>query len=57
MDTVAEKLCEAAEALRSAQRRYMADRGNDDLGRRVARAAKDLDKAIQDFRQCERLTQ
>ncbi|XAI95938.1 hypothetical protein [Microcystis phage Mwe-JY26] len=33
------KLVELADALRAAQRAYMADRGNNDLGKKVADAA------------------
>jgi len=36
----------AAKALRDAQRAYMADRGNDTLGRVVARRAEELDSAL-----------
>lgn len=40
-------LLEAAKNLRAAQRAYMADRGNNELGRRVAEAAAALDLAIE----------
>lgn len=39
-------LLEAAIALREAQKAYMADRGNDELGKKVAEAARILDFAI-----------
>jgi hypothetical protein len=37
------QLVDLADALRAAQRAYMADRGNDQLGRAVASAAKSYD--------------
>jgi cell division septum initiation protein DivIVA len=37
------QLVDLADALRAAQRAYMADRGNDQLGRAVANAAKSYD--------------
>jgi hypothetical protein len=37
----------AAKAMRAAQRAYMADRGNETLGKAVADAAADLDAAIE----------
>ena len=40
----------AAEELRVAQRAYMADRGNNELGKRVAETAGNLDKALASFR-------
>lgn len=40
------QLEEAAEALREAQKAYMADRGNNDLGRKVGEAAERLDAAL-----------
>lgn len=39
-------LLEAAKKLRAAQRAYMADRGNEILGKQVAIAATELDVAI-----------
>jgi len=39
-------LLEAAKALRAAQRAYMADRGNEALGKAVGAAAAVLDEAI-----------
>jgi len=36
-----------AESLRAAQRAYMANRGNEEMGREVARAAAALDEAIE----------
>ena len=41
-----EVLLAAAKALRAAQRAYMADRGNEVMGREVAKAAAHLDEAI-----------
>jgi hypothetical protein len=41
-----EEVLVAAENLRAAQRAYMANRGNDELGREVARTAEALDEAI-----------
>lgn len=40
-------LLHAAIALREAQKAYMADRGNEELGKRVGVAAKNLDYAIE----------
>lgn len=42
-----ESLLTAAKALRAAQRAYMAERGNEQLGRTVAEAATELDRAIE----------
>ena len=42
----APELLAASTALRQAQRAYMADRGNDALGKAVAAAAENLDAAI-----------
>lgn len=41
-----DELAAAALALRSAQRAYMADRGNEKLGRDVASAAEALDRVL-----------
>ena len=39
-------LKESAQKLREAQKAYMADRGNDELGKQVAAAAADLDLVL-----------
>ena len=41
-----EDLLTTAKCLRAAQRAYMADRGNEELGKKVAIAAAHLDAAI-----------
>lgn len=41
-----EKLLTAVEFLRTAQRAYMKDRGNDTLGRAVANRARELDEVV-----------
>lgn len=43
----------AAEALRVAQRTYMANRGDNELGKKVAEAAENLDKALASYRGAE----
>ena len=45
-----DELAAAALALRNAQRAYMADRGNDKLGRAVASAAEVLDVILDEIR-------
>lgn len=47
MGTTHINLLLAAKRLRDAQRAYMADRGNNELGLAVAVAAQDLDEAIE----------
>lgn len=44
-----EALLQAAKNLRSAQRAYMADRGNEELGRLVGDRARELDAIIELF--------
>jgi len=41
-----DELLQAAIRMREAQRAYMADRGNEELGRMVGQRAVELDKAI-----------
>lgn len=43
-----DELTNAARALRSAQRAYMAHRGDQNLGKMVALAAKELDRVLGD---------
>lgn len=47
------ELLRAAKNLREAQKAYMADRGNDELGRMVAQRAKQLDEVIKDIEQLQ----
>jgi hypothetical protein len=47
-EDVVERLLFAAKHLRACQRAYMADRGNESLGRAVGQAAEMLDGAIAD---------
>ena len=46
-------LLRAAKKLRQAQRNYMADRGNQELGKAVALAATKLDEAIEAYEKDE----
>lgn len=48
-DNPNEALLQAAKNLRSAQRAYMADRGNEELGRLVGDRARELDAIIELF--------
>ena len=44
-----ERLLVSAKNLRAAQRDYMADRGNEELGRRVGQRAQELDGVIAEW--------
>lgn len=47
---IADDAISAAEELRAAQRAYMADRGNEELGKKVGAAAELLDSHIGKYR-------
>lgn len=44
-----DKILKASKELREAQKNYMKDRGNDELGKIVGEKAKELDKVIKEI--------